>query len=135
MNTNIRRGLVAAAIAGIALTGLAACSADNDSSMGESTSSSASLVGPITADLSSINGTTIDATVGRTIDLTGDDKTFDQWTATESTPGIVTFTKGYTSGGTSYNPGLTVDAAGKTDVTLTNASTGEKVTFTVNATK
>lgn len=133
MNTNIRRGLVAAAIAGIALTGLAACSTGGSSSA--ETSSSSSLVGPITADLSSINGTTIDATVGRTIDLTGDDKTFDQWTATTTTPGIVTFTKGYTSGGTSYNPGLTVDAAGKTDVTLTNASTGEKVTFTVNATK
>lgn len=132
MNTNIRRGLVAAAIAGIALTGLAACSTGGSSSA--ETSSSSSLVGPITADLASINGTTIDATVGRTIDLTGDDETFDQWTATTSTPGIVTFTKGYTSGGASFNPGLTVDKAGSTDVTLTNAKTGETVTFTVKAT-
>ena len=131
---SIRRGATALLIAGVALTGLAACSSTSGGSSSAS-SSSAQMVGPITADLKTINGTTIDATVGRTIDLTGDDATFDQWTATTSTPGIVTFTKGYTKDGASYNPGLTVDAAGKTDVTLTNSKTGETVKFTVNATK
>lgn len=132
MNITIRRGIVAVALAGVALTGLAGCSTGGSSS---SETSSNQVVGPIIGDLTSINGTTIDATVGRTIDLTGDDKTFDQWSATTSTPGIVTYTNGYTSGGASFNPGLTVDAAGTTEVTLTNATTGETVTFTVNATK
>lgn len=133
MNT-IRRSAAALLIAGVAVTGLAACSSGANGS-DSSSSSSAQLVGPIIADLNSMNGTTIDATVGRTIDLTGDDTTFDQWTATTSTPGVVTFTPGGTKDGASFNPGLTVDAAGKTEVTLTNAKTGEKVTFTVNATE
>lgn len=129
----IARSAAVVLIAGVALTGLAACSSNSDAD--DTQSSSSQLVGPITADLNSINGTTIDATVGRTIDLTGDDSTFDQWEATTSTPGIVTFSKGYTKDGASFNPGLTVDAAGKTEVTLTNAKSGETVTFTVNATK
>lgn len=131
MNT-FAKSAAALLIAGVAITGLAACSSDSGSSSSETSSNQ--VIGPITADLASINGTTIDATVGRTIDLTGDDETFDQWTATTSTPGIVTFTKGYTEGGASFNPGLTVDKAGSTDVTLTNAKTGETVTFTVKAT-
>lgn len=131
MNT-IQKSAAALLIAGVALTGLAACSSDSGSSSSETSSNQ--IVGPITADLTAIDGTTIDATVGRTIDLTGDDETFDQWTATTSNPGVVTFTQGYTEGGASFNPGLTVDGAGTTEVTLTNAKTGEKVTFKVNAT-
>lgn len=129
----IARSVTVLVVAGLAVTGLAACSSDTSSSSASSESSQ--LIGPISEAISSIDGKTIDATVGRNINLTGDDKTFDQWTATTSTPGIVTFKNGYTEGSATFNPGLTVDAAGTTKVTLKNSSTGQTVTFTVNATK
>lgn len=129
----IRRAVLATAIVGLAVTGLAACSSSNSSS--DSSSTNAQVIGPITADLSNLDGSTINATVGRSIDLTGDDTTFNQWSATTDPTGIVSFSNGYTSGGATFNPGLVVEAAGTTKVTLSNASTGQTVSFTVVATK
>lgn len=135
-----RRAAISGALAVLALTGLVACSsssADDPSSStatASSQTSSSSVVAPIIADLTSIDGTTITASVGRSIDLTGDTDTFADWTATISPSGILAFTPGRTEGSARFNPGIEVLATGNASVTLTNSTTGKSVSFTVVAT-
>lgn len=125
MNT-IRRAMFAVAIVGLSVTGLAACSSDASSAP-----TTTQLLGPITADISNLQGSTIAATVGRNINFTGDTATYDKWSATTDPTGIVTFSNGYTSGGATFNPGLVAVAPGTTKVTMTNSESKQSVTFTV----
>ena len=54
------------------------------------------------------------------------------WSAVISDPAVVAFTAGGKSGDAVMNPGLQGTAAGTTKVELTNKTTGQVVTFTVN---
>lgn len=104
--------------------GLAGCS-----SAGSGGDSSA--LPPVIVDLEQIDGTTVEVPEGGTIDLTGDDETYTEWTAEISDPEVVEFTPGRDDGSAQFNPGLTAKSVGDTEVTLDNGETGDSVTFTV----
>jgi hypothetical protein len=117
-------------IASCVLAALVGCGDDDDGSP-TSTATAAQALPPVIADLGELDGTTVDVGVGGTIDLTGDDETFTDWTATIDDPSVVSFTPGRDDGSAQFNPGLQATAVGTTDVTLTNSVSGESVTFTV----
>ena len=65
---------------------------------------------------------------------TGDDETFADWTADVDDPDVVSFVAGRTDGTATFNPGLKALEEGYSDVTLTNSSTGQSVSFEVEVT-
>lgn len=89
---------------------------------------------PVVVDLNDVDGTTVEVDEGGTIDLTGDDETYTEWTAEIADPEIVEFEPGRDDGSAQFNPGLTATSVGDTEVTLENGSTGDSVTFTVTVT-
>lgn len=89
---------------------------------------------PVIVDVDEIDGTTVEVAEGNTIDLTGDDETYLDWTAEIDDPEVVTFVPGKDDGSAQFNPGLVADQVGDTEVTLDNSSSGESVTFTVEVT-
>lgn len=131
MNT-IRRSAIALALTGVAVLGLAGCASSSDSS---DSSEQSQIIGPVIADLNTIDGTTVNVAKGRMVDLTGDDETFADWTAEIADPSIVSFTAGKVDGDAEFNPGLTAEKVGSTEVTMTNSVSGESVTFTVKVTE
>lgn len=86
---------------------------------------------PVIVELDTVDGTTVEVPVGGSIDLTGDDETFTEWTADIADPEIVEFVPGRDDGSAQFNPGLTATSVGETEVTLENGDTGDTVTFTV----
>ncbi|KRE31191.1 hypothetical protein [Agromyces sp. Soil535] len=86
---------------------------------------------PVIVDLDDVDGTTVEVTEGGSIDLTGDDETFTEWTADIADPEVVEFVPGSDDGSAQFNPGLTAESVGETEVTLENGETGDTVTFTV----
>jgi len=86
---------------------------------------------PVIVDLGTVDGTTVEVPEGGSVDLTGDDETFTEWTADISDPGVVEFVPGRDDGSAQFNPGLTATSVGETEVTLENGETGDTVTFTV----
>ena len=123
-----RRQLGASAallMAAICTLGLAGCSAGGDSSGGTSA------LPPVIVDLDEVDGTTVQVDEGGSIDLTGDDETYTEWSADIADPSVVEFEPGRDDGDAQFNPGLTAKAVGETEVTLDNASSGDTVTFTV----
>ena len=78
------RGRVAASVAvmlGVALGGfgLTGCTASGGSSGGDS-----SALPPVIVDLGDVDGTTVEVPEGGSVDLTGDDETYTDWTADRS---------------------------------------------------
>lgn len=114
--------LILVAVGGLALAG---CSSGG-SPPGES-----SALPPVIVDLDEVDGTTVQVDEGGSIDLTGDDETFTEWSADIADPSIVEFVPGSDDGDAQFNPGLTAKSVGETEVTLDNASSGDTVTFTV----
>lgn len=82
-------------------------------------------------ELDAVDGTTVQVPEGGSIDLTGDEETFTEWTAEITDPEVVEFVPGRDDGGAQFNPGLTATSVGETEVTLENGATGDTVTFTV----
>lgn len=126
------RGRVAASVAVLfavgGMLGLSACSAGGGS--GGSPESSA--LPPVIVDLHDVDGTTVEVPEGGSIDLTGDDETFTEWTADIADPEVVEFVPGRDDGSAQFNPGLTATSVGTTEVTLDNSESGDSVTFTVD---
>src|SRR5215207_6946003 len=114
--------LMLVALGGLALAG---CSSGGGSP-GES-----SALPPVIVDLEEVDGTTVQVDEGGSIDQTGDDETFTEWSADIADPSIVEFVPGSDDGDAQFNPGLTATSVGETEVTLDNASSGDTVTFTV----
>ncbi len=85
-------------------------------------------------DLADVDGTTVEVAVGNTIDLTGDDETYTEWTAEIADESVATFVPGRDDGSAQFNPGIDALAEGSTDVTLENSATGDIVEFTVEVT-
>jgi hypothetical protein len=117
---------VAAAIAVLGVGGLALSGC---SSPGTTTDSSA--LPPVIVELETVDGTTVEVPEGGSIDLTGDDETFTEWTADIADPEVVEFVPGRDDGSAQFNPGLTATSVGETEVTLENGETGDTATFTV----
>lgn len=89
---------------------------------------------PVIVDINEIDGSTVEVAQGNTIDLTGDDDTYLDWTAEIENPDVVTFVAGKDDGSAQFNPGLDAVKEGESDVTLDNSSSGDSVSFTVEVT-
>lgn len=132
----LRRRALALTVGLVLVVPLAACSDDDDDGGTATTAASSgdSALPPIISDLSSIDGTTVAVPEGGTVDLTGDTETYTDWTADIADPAIVSFVAGRDEGGAQFNPGLQALAVGSTEVTLSNTTSGETRTFTVEVT-
>jgi hypothetical protein len=78
-------------------------------------------------DLATANGTTVAATLGRSVVLSSNDPT--KWTATVADESVATFVAGHDDGSATFNPALELKAAGTSKVTLTDGTS--TVTFTL----
>jgi hypothetical protein len=130
--SRIRESIVqgrVAAFGAVAVVALGAIGLSGCSSPGPPPDASA--LPPVIVELDTVDGTTVEVPEGGSIDLTGDDETFTEWTAEISDPEVVKFVPGRDDGSAQFNPGLTATSVGETDVTLENGATGDTVTFTV----
>ena len=120
-----------AALAAAAAFSLSACSnaASEESNSSEETSQ---VVAPTIIDVATADGQTIDISNGGFVDITTGDTDPADWSAVVSDPAVAAFTAGGKSGDAVMNPGLQGTAAGTTKVELTNKTTGQVVSFTVN---
>ena len=120
-----------AALAAAAAFSLSACSnAANEES--NSSEESSQVVAPTIIDVATADGQTIDISNGGFVDITTGDTDPADWSAVLSDPAVASFTAGGKSGDAVMNPGPQGTAAGTTTVELTNKTTGQVVTFTVN---
>lgn len=129
------RGRSARLLGALVAASLVAVACGDDEEPATSTEASSSALPPVIVDLDSLEGTTVEVPEGGTVDITGDDETFTDWTATIADPAVVSFTPGRDDGSAQFNPGLEATAVGTTEVTLTNSSTDATVTFTVDVTE
>ena len=133
-NKNIAKASAFVALAAATAISLSACStaADEDSSANDESSESSQVVAPTIIDVATADGQTIDISNGGFVDITNGDTDPADWSAVISDPAVAAFTAGGKSGDAVMNPGLQGTAAGTTKVELTNKTTGQVVTFTVN---
>jgi hypothetical protein len=128
-----RRTLASLAAVAVLIPGaLAACSGDDDDASSSTTEASSSALPPVIVEVGSLDGSTVEVPEGGAIDVTGDDETYTDWTAEIADPAIVSFTPGSDDGSAQFNPGFDALAVGSTEVTLTNSSSGETLTFTID---
>ncbi|WP_448656595.1 hypothetical protein [Microbacterium lacticum] len=92
------------------------------------------MIAPVSVPITEVDGTTVTVQVGNVVNLTGDDETFADWTAEIDDPEVVSFVDGRTDGSATFNPGVKALEVGDSDVTLTNSSTGQSVSFEVEVT-
>ena len=133
-NKNIAKASAFVALAAATAISLSACStaADEDSSANDESSESSQVVAPTIIDVATADGQTIDISNGGFVDINTGDTDPADWSAVISDPAVAAFTAGGKSGDAVMNPGLQGTAAGTTKVELTNKTTGQVVTFTVN---
>lgn len=133
-NKNIAKASAFVALAAATAISLSACStaADEDSSANDESSESSQVVAPTIIDVATADGQTIDISNGGFVDINTGDTDPADWSAVISDPAVASFTAGGKSGDAVMNPGLQGTAAGSTKVELTNKTTGQVVTFTVN---
>lgn len=130
-NKNIAKASAFVALAAATAISLSACStaASEESNTSEESSQ---VVAPTIIDVATADGQTIDISNGGFVDITTGDTDPADWSAVISDPAVASFTAGGKSGDAVMNPGLQGTAAGSTKVELTNKTTGQVVTFTVN---
>ena len=133
-NKNIAKASAFVALAAATAISLSACStaADEDSSGADESSETSQVVAPTIVDVATVNGQTVDINNGAFVDITTGDTDPADWSAVISDPAVASFTAGGVSGDAVMNPGLEGKSAGTTTVELTNKTTGQVVTFTVN---
>ncbi len=134
----LRRPLVLLALAALPL--LATACGDDDSTAATTAPPANSAIGghplpPVVVNIDTLDGQTVDVRLGGTIDLTGDEATFTDWTADIADPHVVTFTPGRDDGSATFDPGLQAIGVGTSKVTLVNSSSHDTVTFTVTVTR
>jgi hypothetical protein len=127
-NNTIMKVTTVAALAAAATFGLSACS----STPAEETGSSSMVVAPTIVDVATLDGQSVDISTGGFIDINTGDTDPADWSAEVENPDVINFTAGGEDGGAVMNPGIEGKAAGSTKVTLTNKTSGDVVTFTVN---
>ncbi len=126
--TSLRRVLLVPVLATALVLG--ACG-DDDNAPATTAGAVGTVLPPVVVNLDTVDGTTVDVRTGGTVDLTGDETTYTDWSAKIADPAVVAFVPGRNTGSASFNPGLEAKKAGKTEVTLTNSSSSKSVTFTV----
>ena len=117
-------------LAGVATFGLAACSSDSDSTATTKPSATNQVIGPVMADITTVDGTTVEVALSRVLVISAADSA--KWTANVADPSVLTFVAGTDDGSSATNPGFTPLKAGSTEVTMTDGAT--TVTFTVTVT-
>lgn len=130
---------IATAVAALSVAGLAACSS---TPAPEPTSSPTPtvIVDPVVAPVmvpvdSSLNGKTIDVPANTEMVLSVPAGTETQWNAMIPGTDVAAFMTGGTDGTATFNPSIRPLNTGKSEVTLSNATSGETYTFTINVTK
>ena len=93
-------------------------------------SASAQVIGPIILDATQ---TSAAIPVGRTVVFNVEDP--GAWALTAEPTDLVALTAGGEQGGATFNPGAETLAPGTVEVTLTNAATGETLTFQLTITE
>jgi hypothetical protein len=126
------RGRAAASVAVIMGVALAGVGLTGCTTSGGSEGGSSSALPPVIVDVGDVDGTTVEVPEGGSVDLTGDDETYADWTADIADPSVVEFVPGRDDGSAQFNPGLTAKSVGTTEVTLDNSESGDSVTFTVD---
>ncbi|MFB2556850.1 hypothetical protein [Herbiconiux liangxiaofengii] len=125
--------VAAALVVGAALT-LTACT--GTSSTTPETPIGGDIVAPVTMAANDLQGATVDLVVGQVLNITTGDLATDSYTGEVADTDVATFVPGTTGGSAETNPGVTADAAGETEVTMTNAQGGiQPLSFTVVVTE
>lgn len=129
--TALRVAAVALA-AGVALTATA-CSSQASTDTKAASEEANEVISPITVDITSIDGQTIDVGVDNVININADDVT--AWSAVIADPAVAEFIAGTSEGDSAdalkTNPGIKPLKIGTTEVTMTSTD-GTTVTFKVN---
>jgi hypothetical protein len=132
INKTALRVAAVALAAGVALTATA-CSSQASSDSKTSSEEANEVISPITVDITSLDGQTVDVDVDNVININAADVT--AWTAEIADPAIAEFIPGTSEGDTAdalkTNPGIKPLKIGTTKVTMTSTD-GTTVTFTVN---
>jgi hypothetical protein len=133
---SLARGALTVLAAGGLVLALVACGSDDDgdgdSGAAPTADDSASTIGPVVVGVASADGSTVETTLERVIDLDVGDTDVTAWSATVGDPAILTFVAGTDDGSATFNPGLTPTAAGSTTVTLTDGDTTVEFTVVVS---
>jgi hypothetical protein len=122
---DIRKPLVGALTGCLLVAALTAC-----------TPSSGPVIAPVTRDVGSLQGATVDLEVGQVLDIDTGDLAVDSYTGEVEDGSVARFVPGREEGGATYNPGVEALAAGDTTVVLSNSEGGtQDVTFTVEVSR
>lgn len=126
----IAKTIVGLTVASVAVFGLSACSQEK---------ASEEIINPIPApvsvDLASYDGKTIEAQVGSAIILQVANGTEADWEGTSSDEKVAVFVKGIFSDNVVAIPSITPVAEGKATIDVTNSVTGEEKTLKVEVKK
>lgn len=132
INKTALRVAAVALAAGVALTATA-CSSQASNESSNSSEEANQVISPITVDITSIDGQTIDVGIDNVININAEDVT--AWSAEIADPTIAEFVAGTSEGDSAdalkTNPGIKPLKVGTTEVTMTSTD-GTVVKFTVN---
>ncbi len=96
-------------------------------------SSASSVMEPVVKNVNELQGATVRLSVGQALDIDTGDLAVDSYSGKVDDPAVAEFVAGRTSGGATFNPGVTALAAGSTKVTMSNTNGGiQNLTFTVD---
>ena len=94
--------------------------------------SSSPVVAPVTQDVGSLQGATVDLVVGQVLNIDTGDLAVDSYRGEVEDPDVAEFVAGREEDGATFNPGVEALAEGTTTVVLSNEDGGiQDVTFTV----
>lgn len=141
MMNKVTKTLAGAAIASVAMFGLAACSsspapapttpvAPAESTPSES-ASDMTVIAPVTVNLTEINNTTQTLKVGQVLNLNVPDEDPSVWSGVSSAPEVAVVSEGSKTADVTMNPGVEAATEGRSTVTFTNSFTQEVITFEV----
>lgn len=139
MRKSIARATTITALAALTVAGLAACSS-TPAPTPTPTPTPTVIVDPVVAPImatvdSSLNGKTIDVPANTKLVFNVPEGTETQWNAMIPGTDVATFMNGGTDGTATFNPSIVPLNTGKSEVTLSNSTSGESYTFTINVTK
>lgn len=121
-------------MAAVLAVSLSACSQQTPST--PVSSSASTVIAPVVLDADSLQGATIDLSVGQVLDINTGDLAVDSYSGDVEDTSVAEFVKGRDDGSATFNPGITAVAVGTTKVTLSNDDGGiEDVIFTVDVTE
>lgn len=93
------------------------------------------VIAPVTRDVGSLQGATVQLEVGQVLNINTGDLAVDSYRGEVDDPSVARFVPGREEDGATFNPGVEGLAEGETTVVLSNTDGGiQDVTFTVEVT-